>query len=145
MRIADHLLAICFLDLDGFKPVNDTYGHKAGDQILIEVAKRLKDCIREQDTASRLGGDEFTLLLGDMERIEQCTQAIERIHEAIAQPYFIDGKQIQIGVSSGITVYPNDLSEPDILLRHADQAMYEAKNAGRNRYQFFNIAQEPDN
>ncbi len=137
-----HLLAICFLDLDGFKPVNDIYGHEVGDQILIEVAKRIKSCIREQDTASRLGGDEFALLLGDMAHIEQCTQAMDRIHDAIAQPYFIEGQQIYVGVSSGITVYPNDSADPDILLRHADQAMYQAKKAGRNRYQFFNVARE---
>ncbi len=134
------LLAVCFIDLDEFKPVNDTYGHDAGDKILVEVSQRIKNMIREQDTASRLGGDEFALLLGDVFSIEQCEQAMGRIHKAIAQPYIIDGQVLTIAASSGITVYPHDKADPDTLIRHADSAMYQAKLLGRNRYHLFDAA-----
>ncbi|MGZ5000428.1 MAG: diguanylate cyclase domain-containing protein, partial [Methylomonas sp.] len=136
------LLAICFLDLDGFKPVNDQYGHDAGDQVLVEVAERIKNSIREYDSVSRHGGDEFVLLLGDIHSIEQCEQAIERMHQAIAQPYLIDGQTVTIGASSGITLYPLDNADPDTLLRHADHAMYQAKLAGKNRYQLFDVSHD---
>lgn len=131
------LLAICFLDLDGFKPVNDQFGHEAGDQVLIEVAERIKNCLREEDSVSRHGGDEFALLLGDLNSVEECEQAIKRLHQCIIEPYFIKGQPITIGVSSGITLYPLDNADSDTLLRHADHAMYQAKLAGKNRYQMF--------
>lgn len=88
-RRTQSLLAICFLDLDNFKPVNDTYGHETGDQLLVEVAKRIKKTMRKQDTVSRQGGDEFTLLLGDIESITECKQILMRISAALKQPYFI--------------------------------------------------------
>jgi len=138
----DTMLAVCFIDLDEFKPVNDTYGHDIGDQVLIEVAIRIKENLREQDTASRLGGDEFTLLLGNVNSIEQCKQAMIRIHEAIAQPYVINKKSITIAASSGLTIYPLDNADPDTLIRHADSAMYQAKLAGRNRYHLFDAMEE---
>ena len=136
------LLAVCFIDLDEFKPVNDTYGHEAGDKVLIEVAQRIKASIRKQDTVSRLGGDEFTLLLGDVDSIEQCHLAIHRIQQAIAKPYLIEGKSIKIAASSGMTIYPLDNADPDTLIRHADSAMYTAKMLGRNRYHLFDASQE---
>lgn len=136
------LLAICFLDLDGFKPVNDQYGHDAGDQILIEVAERIKICVREEDSVSRHGGDEFALLMSNLHSIEECELAIKRLHEAIIAPYFIKGQAITIGVSSGITIYPLDEADSDTLLRHADHAMYQAKLAGKNRYQMFDSSQD---
>ena len=138
----ESMLAVCFIDLDEFKPVNDTYGHEIGDQVLIEVAVRIKENLRAQDTASRLGGDEFTLLLGDINSIEQCEQAMNRIHEAIAQPYLYNGVSITIAASSGMTVYPLDDADPDTLIRHADIAMYQAKLAGRNRYHLFDASEE---
>jgi diguanylate cyclase (GGDEF)-like protein/PAS domain S-box-containing protein len=135
-------LAICFLDLDNFKSINDNYGHDKGDQILIEVADRLQKCIREEDTISRQGGDEFTLLLNDITSIVEVEKTIERIHYSLAQPYIIDNNSHTITLSTGVTLYPTDLGDIDTLLRHADNAMYQAKQAGRNRYHFFNTAQD---
>ena len=132
------LLAICFLDLDYFKPINDNYGHIVGDKLLIEVAQRIKVNIREDDTVSRLGGDEFAMLLGEVHSIAECEQLLMRIHSTLAQPYIIEDKTIDISASSGVTIYPQDDADPDTLLRHADQAMYKAKLAGRSHYQFFN-------
>ena len=132
------LLAICFLDLDNFKPVNDHYGHEVGDQLLIEVAQRIKAELREEDTVSRQGGDEFALLLKDLMSVEECGPLLTRLHYSLAQPYQINGHFIMIGASSGVTVYPSDNSDIDTLLRHADQAMYQAKLAGKNRYKIFN-------
>lgn len=136
------LLAICFLDLDGFKPVNDQFGHDAGDQVLVEVAERIKNSVREEDSVSRHGGDEFALLLGDIQTTEQCEQAIKRIHQAIVQPYLIDGQAVVIGASSGITLYPLDDADPDTLLRHADHAMYQAKLAGKNCHHLFDVNED---
>ena len=137
-------LAVCFLDLDDFKQVNDNYGHEIGDALLIEVAKRIKSCIREEDTASRQGGDEFALLLNDIESYSQVEQTLERIHNALAQPYLIDDYPHQIMVSSGVTLYPSDDSDIDTLLRHADIAMYKAKQTGRNRFCLFNMEQDKE-
>lgn len=131
------LLAVVFLDLDGFKPVNDSYGHEVGDQLLIEVAQRIKACIRQDDTASRLGGDEFVLLLNDISSQEHCERLIKRIRHAIELPYMLDGDKISLSASLGITIYPLDKADADTLLRHADQAMYQAKLAGRSRHHFF--------
>jgi diguanylate cyclase (GGDEF)-like protein/PAS domain S-box-containing protein len=132
------MLAICFLDLDSFKPINDNYGHEAGDQLLIEVASRLTATIREGDSVSRQGGDEFVLLLCDIESFGRCEQVIKRIRQALAQPYFIDGQSHKVSVSMGITLYPEDDADLDTLIRHADQAMYQAKLAGKDQYQLFN-------
>ncbi len=135
-------LAVCYIDLDGFKQVNDMLGHETGDYLLIEVADRIKSGLRQEDTVSRLGGDEFALLLGDMTSLEQCEQTLDRIHQAIAEPYRIAGETVLIAASSGVTLYPQDNSDPDTLLRHADQAMYQAKQQGRNRYFFFDPEQD---
>mgnify|MGYP002148111298 CR=1 FL=1 len=134
----EHQLAICFLDLDNFKPVNDNYGHEIGDQLLIEVAQRITSNIREEDTVSRQGGDEFTLLLNDIETFSQCEQTLQRIHQSLAQPFLIDNYSHKITASTGVTLYPNDDGDIDTLLRHADQAMYHAKLEGKHRYQLFN-------
>nr|WP_292439863.1 EAL domain-containing protein [Methylophaga sp.] len=131
------LLAVVFLDLDGFKPVNDRYGHDTGDQLLIEVAQRIKASIRQDDTASRLGGDEFVLLLNDISSIDHCERLIKRIRHSIELPYVLDGDNISLSASLGITLYPLDQADADTLLRHADQAMYQAKLAGRGRHHFF--------
>jgi len=131
------LLAVVYMDLDGFKQVNDTFGHEAGDQLLIDVATRIKSSLREGDTVSRLGGDEFALLLSGIESKSHCAQVLQRIHHAIEQPYQIAEQTVSIGVSSGVTLYPLDCNDGDALLRHADQAMYQAKKQGRNRFEFF--------
>ena len=132
-----HQLAVCFLDLDDFKPVNDTYGHEAGDRLLIEVAARITSCIREEDTVSRQGGDEFAILLNDIKLAPQYEDTLKRIHQALAQPYFIDDVQHHITASSGVTLYPSDNGDIDTLLRHADHAMYQSKLAGKNRTQLY--------
>lgn len=131
-------LAICFLDLDNFKPVNDHFGHDTGDKLLVEVANRITTCIREEDTVSRQGGDEFTLLLNGLESAHQCEQTLERLHCSLAEPYVIDGRTHHITASSGFTMYPMDKGDIDTLLRHADQAMYQSKQSGRNCYRLFN-------
>jgi len=137
-----HQLAVCFLDLDNFKPVNDNYGHETGDQILIEVAKRIRLCIREEDTVSRQGGDEFALLLNDIGSFAQVKQTVDRIHHTLAKPYLIDGTLHKITASTGITLYPTDEGDIDTLLRHADNAMYQAKLAGKHRYHLFNTERD---
>lgn len=136
------LLAVCFLDLDSFKPINDHFGHEVGDTLLIEVGQRITGCIREEDTVARLGGDEFALLLGDILTYKECQKTMERIHYSVGLPYWIDGVSHQVTLSSGIAVYPHNEGDVDTLLRYADQAMYLAKQAGRNRYQLFNTEQE---
>jgi len=139
---SDTQLAVCFLDLDDFKPVNDTYGHEVGDKLLIEVAERIGLNLREEDTVSRHGGDEFVLLLGDIESFTQCAQMLDRLIHFLGQPYLIDAHSIVISASIGVTLYPNDNSDLDTLMRHSDQAMYQAKLAGRNQYYLFNTEQD---
>ena len=136
------VVAVCFLDLDDFKPVNDTYGHQVGDRLLIEVAKRLKDSMREADTVARLGGDEFALLLGALESTHEAREVLGRLLMRISQPYSIDRCVARISASIGYTLVPGDDGDPDTLLRHADQAMYQAKQGGRNRIQLFDIQQD---
>lgn len=133
----DTLLAVCYLDLDGFKPVNDQYGHAAGDHLLVEVARRLKACVRGGDTVARLGGDEFVLLLSGVADEHECDLALGRISASLARPFEVAAHPVTISASVGVTLYPNDGSDADALLRHADQAMYVAKQAGRNRYHLF--------
>jgi diguanylate cyclase (GGDEF)-like protein/PAS domain S-box-containing protein len=135
-RRAGRLMAVCYVDLDGFKPINDAWGHDAGDRVLVEIAQRLKDGLRGGDTVARLGGDEFVLLL-DMENREECDTALRRVLDAIAQPLTVGGQPTSISASVGVTLYPLDDADPDTLLRHADQAMYGAKQQGRNCYQLF--------
>jgi len=118
-------LAVCFLDIDNFKPVNDSFGHKVGDQLLIEVAKRIQIIIRNEDTVSRQGGDEFILLLGAIETFSQCKEILKRTISALAQPYIIDNHTISISASIGVTLYPTDDTDLDTLVRHADHAMYQ--------------------
>ncbi len=131
------LVAVCFLDLDGFKPVNDQFGHQVGDQLLVNVADRIKANIREEDTVSRQGGDEFIVLLGGLELTEECKQMVKRLNEAISKPYVIDSKSISISASIGISLYPDDAENLDCLMRYADQAMYQTKLSGRNGYHFY--------
>ncbi len=141
-----HLLTVCYLDLDRFKPVNDRFGHAAGDRLLVELAGRLRSALRSNeawsDAAGRLGGDEFVLLLRAT-TMEESRLAVERVLRVVAQPYVIDASvdPVLVTASMGATVYPIDRSDADTLLRHADHAMYGAKQAGRNGYQFF----DPEN
>ncbi len=130
-------VAVCYLDLDGFKPINDLYGHDIGDKILVEVANRLLNTVREGDTVSRIGGDEFVLILADLEGVEQCRLILDRVLNTVAQPIAIDDQIVEVHASIGVTLYPEDDADADILLRHADQAMYLAKDSGKNGYHLF--------
>ncbi|MHB8264827.1 MAG: EAL domain-containing protein, partial [Acidithiobacillus ferrivorans] len=123
----ERLLAVGFLDLDAFKPINDTYGHDAGDDLLKEMARRLQDAVRLTDTVARLGGDEFVLLLEGLRDMNELDQVLARLQAAIARPFNIKGEAISIQASLGLTIYPFDEADTDLLLRHADQAMYAAK------------------
>lgn len=141
-RRTDTQLAICFLDLDDFKPINDQFGHAAGDMLLVKVAKRLKEVLRDQDTVSRQGGDEFVLLLGDLKDYSECEQTLNRIRDSLSKPFEIEGRNHYISSSAGVTIYPRDLGEIDTLLRHADHAMYQAKLAGKNQFSLFNSEED---
>ncbi|MGR8932869.1 MAG: putative bifunctional diguanylate cyclase/phosphodiesterase [Gammaproteobacteria bacterium] len=136
-RREQKLLAVCYLDLDSFKPINDSYGHETGDQILITIAERIKRNLRGGDTVARLGGDEFVILLLGIENTDDCYLSFERLLHAIGQPISIKDMAYQVTASIGVTLYPTDDEDPDTLLRHADQAMYQAKQAGKNRYHVF--------
>ena len=131
------LLAVCYLDLDGFKPINDRYGHDIGDRVLVAVAERLSSIIRDSDTVARIGGDEFVLLLTGAARPTDFRPVLDRLVAEIAAPYQVDNKQLSVTASIGVALCPLDDSDPDTILRHADQAMYVAKQSGRNRYQLF--------
>ena len=130
-------LAICYLDLDEFKPINDTYGHDTGDLVLTEVAHRISACLRGGDTVARLGGDEFALLLLGLHRPEEYEATMHRILEEIAAPLVIGGHALNISASIGVVLCPQQGSDQDTLLRHADRAMYRAKQAGKNRWYMF--------
>jgi len=130
-------LAVCFLDLDSFKPINDDFGHDVGDKLLIQVAKRISTTLRDEDTVSRQGGDEFALLLGALESPQQCEQIVNRMLRSLAEPYLIDGQSHKVTASCGIALYPDSSDELDALMRQADQAMYSSKRAGKNKLSFF--------
>lgn len=139
----DTVLAICFLDIDGFKDVNDTHGHEVGDQLLVTISKRMEHVLRGGDTLARLGGDEFVVLLQDLEGQEECTPIIENLLGAIYEPISLDGRTVQVSASIGVTFYPQDESiDADQLLRQADQAMYQAKQTGKNKYHLFDDEQD---
>ena len=130
-------LTVAFLDLDNFKYINDSLGHGAGDELLKIVAQRLKSCVRESDTVARLGGDEFVLLLVDHGDAEAINNVMRRVQHQLSEPYFIAGQELNTGGSLGVSVYPDDGTDADVLLKHADAAMYRAKAQGRNSVFFF--------
>jgi len=138
-----HHLTVALLDLDGFKEINDTHGHAAGDQLLIAVADRMKRAVREVDTIARLGGDEFVVVLTDLTDTQASLPMLKRLLIAIAQPMQTGGLVLQVSASLGLTFYPQAADvDADQLLRQADQAMYHAKLAGKNRYHIFDAEQE---
>jgi len=121
-------VAVCFVDLNGFKNVNDTLGHDAGDELLREVAMRLQDCVRANDTVARLGGDEFVLLLSDLNAPEESQMVLDRASEAVAREVILkDGRSAQVSASIGVAFFPSQANDPAELLSLADAAMYEAK------------------
>jgi diguanylate cyclase (GGDEF)-like protein len=137
IRRSRQMLAVLLLDLDNFKDVNDTLGHLMGDRLLIAVAERLKMCLRESDAPARLGGDEFAAILSDLPSPEHATSVARKIVDRLAEPFFLDGQQLHIGASVGITISPDDAAEVDALMRNADLALYRAKTEGRNTYKFY--------
>ncbi len=145
-RRKDHLFAVLFLDLDGFKMINDSLGHLAGDQLLVGVASRLEKCLRSSDTVARLGetftvarlgGDEFTILLDDIKEPDDANRAAERLMKSLAPPFFVAGKEIFTSISIGIALSSTAYEEPEDMLRDADTAMYRAKSLGKARFEVF--------
>ncbi|MBK1649218.1 bifunctional diguanylate cyclase/phosphodiesterase [Rhabdochromatium marinum] len=135
-RRSDRLIAVCYLDLDNFKPINDEYGHEMGDEVLISIADRLRTLIRAQDTVARLGGDEFVLLFSDLVQAQDSHLLLERVLAVATAPILLHGVTHRVSASIGVVLSPPDVESADSLLRHADQAMYCAKQAGGNRYHF---------
>ena len=140
------LVAVMFLDLDGFKSVNDTLGHAGGDEILRQVACRIADCIRGQDTVARLGGDEFAVLLEGLRSPEQATDVARRVIDIVSEPIVLDARQVGVGVSVGIALCRREDAEeePALLLRQADVALYQAKSEGQGTYRFFQDGMHAD-
>ena len=143
-RREDTPLAVCMLDLDGFKAVNDGYGHATGDLLLVEVAQRLKGILRGGDAVARLSGDEFVLILRHVDGDRQLNAALQRVLRALAAPYVVREHTLSLSASIGVTLFPQDEEDADTLVRHADQAMYVAKQRGRNRFHLFDVSQEQE-
>jgi diguanylate cyclase (GGDEF)-like protein len=136
-----HKLALLVMDLDHFKEVNDSLGHAAGDNLLKEIANRLATIMRKIDTVSRMGGDEFLLLLAEITGEEDASAVAQKVLEAIRQPVVLLGKELKVTASIGIALYPDDGSNLDSLLSNADDAMYQVKRAGRNGFQHYVLLQ----
>lgn len=130
-------VAVMFLDIDRFKNVNDTLGHSVGDRLLTEVASRLSESVNEDDTVARLGGDEFLVILTELNTLASAEVVAVKILEALSRPFKLEERELFTSASIGITGYPEDSNDPDVLLRNADSAMYQAKDAGRNTFRFF--------
>jgi len=130
-------MALLFLDLDKFKPINDSLGHEAGDKVLKAVSARLASCLREGDTLARIGGDEFVVLLLNVTGEEEVGSVAQKIIGITSEPIAMKGRDVQVGCSIGIAIFPEDGADYDALLKNADAAMYCAKEAGRNNFQFY--------
>jgi len=130
----DRKFALMFIDLDGFKSVNDTLGHDAGDELLIETAKRLLDCVRDSDTVARMGGDEFTIILQSISTSENSETVAQKIIQVLSTPLKIKGHDTRIGASIGLSIYPDNGDDMETLMKKADEAMYQAKKNGKNDY-----------
>lgn len=137
-----NLLAVVFLDLDSFKDVNDSYGHDLGDELLIITSQRMKEALREGDSLARIGGDEFVAVLTDLANVEDCEPVLERLLLAASEPVHLGNVKLQVSASIGVTFYPQDNVSADQLMRHADQAMYVAKESGKNRFHLFDTAED---
>jgi len=134
-RRSSKAVAVMFVDLDHFKTINDTLGHTAGDELLLEMSRRLRACIRDDDTVARIGGDEFTIILSDLRHPEDAAAVAQKILETVQIPLSISGMPIEVTASIGIALFPVDGNDPESLLRNADSAMYRAKESGRNNFQ----------
>ena len=135
----NQFVAVAYLDLDGFKAINDSYGHDVGDLLLIALAGRMKSALRDGDTLARIGGDEFAAVLVDLGSVTECEPVLRRLLQVASERIPVGDKLMQVSASIGVTVYPVDGSDPDLLMRHADQAMYQAKQSGKNRFQLFDL------
>lgn len=135
-RREKELSAVLFLDLDGFKLINDTFGHDVGDALLREAAKRIVGCVRESDTVARMGGDEFTVILSNVRTPDNIKHVATKIVEAIARPFVLNGKECSVSVSIGISLHPDNGETAAQLVKIADAAMYLAKHSGKNCYRF---------
>ena len=133
----NNIFALMFIDLDRFKVINDSFGHTTGDELLKEVAKKLLTCVRGSDTVSRLGGDEFTIVISDIESTIAISKVAEKILEVMVEPIMLQGQEVRITPSIGISMFPDDAKNFATLLQNADAAMYHAKSEGRNNYQFY--------
>jgi diguanylate cyclase (GGDEF)-like protein len=136
-RRDDGLLAVVFVDLDHFKLINDSLGHHVGDRLLLEVASRLKTCVRAVDTVARQGGDEFVLVLAEQQGEDEMLAPASRLLDAVSRPWTNNGQEYGLSCSIGISCYPQDGDDPDALLRCADAAMYQTKASGRNTCHFY--------
>ena len=139
---SEQSLGVAFLDLDGFKAVNDQHGHDLGDQLLVTLAQRMKAALRDGDTLARLGGDEFVAVMVGLESPHDCEPVLERMLRAASDPVRLGSVELQVSASVGVTIFPQDGADADVLLRHADQAMYVAKQSGKNRYHLFDVAHD---
>jgi len=133
------LVAVLFIDLDGFKKINDTHGHDAGDAVLQEVAKRLLSCVRKTDTAARIGGDEFLLVITEFQHNDVVVSIAQQVISILAQPLPFNGVQLTVGASIGIATYQKNSDSADELIKRADKAMYVSKKSGKNKYSFANV------
>ena len=138
----DYSVALLFIDLDGFKSINDTYGHNYGDELLRQVATKLQETMREADTVFRLGGDEFTLILSNFHSLENVEKVTQKIITALSEPFDIIDQQCQIGSSIGISIYPEHAKDLDELIKNADTVMYDVKNSGKNNYKVYDPDKE---
>jgi diguanylate cyclase (GGDEF)-like protein len=136
-RRRNQALAVAFLDLDGFKAVNDAHGHDMGDKLLVALSQRMKEALREGDTLARIGGDEFIAVMVDLEKIEDSEPVLERLLKVAAESVTLGDAVLQVSASIGVAIYPQDGVDADQLIRHADQAMYIAKQTGKNHYHLF--------
>jgi diguanylate cyclase (GGDEF)-like protein/PAS domain S-box-containing protein len=139
-RRDDQQLAILFIDLDHFKEVNDTLGHDSGDLLLVEAARRIQACVRESDTVARMGGDEFTVILSELPNTSHLEGVLQKLLQAMGEVFQLGAEQVFVSASIGITMYPSDATDIESLYKNADQALYVAKGAGRNRFSFFTPA-----
>ena len=137
-------LAVVFIDIDGFKLINDQHGHNMGDELLIALSLRMKGALRDGDTLARIGGDEFVAVLTGLDQTKDCEIVLARILKAAAEPFVANNDLIRVSASIGVTLFPQDTADADQLLRHADHAMYQAKQSGKNRYHYFDVKDDAE-
>ncbi|MGZ3241090.1 MAG: diguanylate cyclase domain-containing protein [Burkholderiaceae bacterium] len=141
---SQHMIATLFLDLDGFKPINDEFGHHMGDQLLVAVAERLRATVRQADAVARFGGDEFAVLITDIVDVNIAATLSHKLNDILSKPFVLRGQKFNIHASVGIAIYPTDGENPETLLANADKAMYQAKYRGGNNFQFYDAKLDQD-